>query len=95
VILPQRIEAVRVALTREQAADLELPTAPVKASDARSAGWNGGTCQLEALPPDVLASIVVQAIEDRLDRGLVARQIEQGHADRQEIALGLPRGGEA
>ncbi len=85
----------RPATTREQAADLELPTAPVKASDARSAGWNGGTCQLEALPPDVLGAIVRRAIEDRLDGECFEDEVDQERDDRQEILLGLPRGGEA
>ena len=72
-----------------------LPTAPAKASDARSAGWNGGTCQLEALPPDVLAAIVRRAIEDRLDREGFEAEVDQERDDRQEILLGLPWGDEA
>ena len=38
--------------------EFHLPTAPAKATDSRSNGWHGGTCQLEALPPDVLAALV-------------------------------------
>lgn len=92
VILPQRVEAVRVALTGQQVADHGLPTAPAKGSDTRSRTWLGGTCQLEALPPDALASIVKQAIEDRLDRSVYEREVDREWADRYEIALGLPSG---
>jgi len=95
VIETLTIESVRVALTAQQVSAHGLPTAPAKASDARSAGWNGGTCQLEALPPDVLAAIVRRAIEDRLDREGFEAEVDQECDDRQEILLGLPRGGEA
>lgn len=67
IIQTLRIVPVRVALTAEQVDEYELPTAPPKSSDSRSAGWAGGTCQLEALPPDVLASIVSDAISEWFD----------------------------
>jgi hypothetical protein len=72
----------RGALTIEQAERLALPTAPPKASDKRfawteggildvraEAAWveDNGTVQAEALPPDVLAAEVRQAVESELD----------------------------
>lgn len=83
--------AERVALTREQVEQFELPTAPAKRTDSRSARWSGGTCQLEALPPDVLADVVGEAISRRLDSSLLERVIRQEQDDRAEL-LGLPRG---
>ena len=88
-----RLEAVRVALTRGHVAQFSLPTAPVKASDTRSRGWTGGTCQLEALPPDVLAAIVRDAIEAQLDLDEYRYQVSLERQDRAEL-LGLPRGGD-
>lgn len=86
-----RLDAVRVALTVEQVETYELPTAPVKATDSRSAGWAGGTCQLEALPPDTLADIVREAIEGQLDLARLRLELARERDDRAEL-LGLPRG---
>ena len=86
-----RLEAVRVALTREQVDEFSLPTAPAKASDSRSSRWTGGTCQLEALPPDLLAQIVRDAIEERLDLDEYGYQVWLESQDRAEL-LGLPSG---
>lgn len=61
------VEFERVALTAEQVKAHSLPTAPAKATDSRSKAWTGGTCQLEALPPDVIAGILKTAIEARID----------------------------
>lgn len=84
---------VRVALTAEQVARHELPTAPPKTTDSRSRSWEGGgTCQLEALPPDMLATVVRDAILKWFDDGVLARQIEREHADRVELLRSLPAG---
>jgi hypothetical protein len=61
------VQFERVALTREQVQAYDLPTAPAKASDTRSKTWTGGTCQLEALPPNVIADILRAAIKKRID----------------------------
>lgn len=80
----------RVALTAEQVAAYDLPTAPPKATDSRSKGWDGGTCQLEALPPNIIADLLREAIVRHLD-------VEQYYADcaaeedeRREIQTLLP-----
>ena len=91
VLHTTRLDAQRVALTVEQVELFSLPTAPVKASDGRSRGWTGGTCQLEALPPDTLAGIVHEAIGAHLDVDLYQRVLAEEHDDRAEL-LGLPRG---
>ncbi len=81
-----------VALTAEQVAMHDLPTAPAKASDGRSKNWTGETCQLEALAPDVLADIVRDAIVQHFDLDEFRMILEREKADRAE-PLGLPRGG--
>jgi hypothetical protein len=86
-----RVEAKRVALTREQVAEHNLPEAPAKRSDSRSRGWQGGTCQLEALPPDVLAGLVEAAIVAELDMGRFERVLGEEAAERAQL-LGLPSG---
>jgi len=92
-ILPQRIEARRVALTRGQVAEHDLPTAPPKTGDSRSKKWKGDTCQLEALPPDVLAGIVKNAIRNEFDLDRYERGVEQERRDRAEL-LALPPAGD-
>jgi hypothetical protein len=88
----QRIVPVRVALTAEQVDEYSLPTAPAKSSDSRSRDWRGGTCQLEALAPDILAGIVREAMESQLDLGTVAKQVYLEEQDRIELWRGLPPG---
>ena len=56
-----------------------------KATDCRSKGWDGGTCQLEALPPNIIADILREEIECRLD--MVQYGVDQAREDndRDEI----------
>ncbi len=54
----------RVAMLEDHADEYGLETAPPKESDSRTAGWKGSeTCQLEALPPDLLEALLVEAID--------------------------------
>ena len=82
---------VRVALTAGQVELHELPTAPAKASDTRSRSWSGGTCQLEAMPPDVLAVQVRAAIGQWFDFDIYREHIAAEADERAEL-LGLPEG---
>lgn len=91
VIENLEIRPVRVALTADQVDEFDLPTAPPKKSDGRSAGWKGETCQLEALAPDQLAEIITAAIEDHLDLGIYRQVLAQEDLDRAEL-LALPSG---
>jgi hypothetical protein len=97
-LVPQRVEARRVALTAAQVAQHNLPTAPPKASDSRSQRWQaegkGGTCQIEALPPNDLAGIVEAAIRDALDLKRYEQVLERERQDRAEL-LALPPGADS
>jgi len=86
------LHAERVALTAAQVADYGLPTATLESDDTRSKGWQGGTCQLEALAPDLLAEIVEAAIVDRLDLERLEGQIEAEDRDRVALLRALPAG---
>jgi len=57
----------RVALTEDQVEDMGIPTAPPKSTDSRSKNWIGDTAQLEAIPPDELAQMAINAVEAELD----------------------------
>ncbi len=83
----------RLALTPDQVREHELPTAPPKATDSRTKRWKGeAVCQLEALPPDVLAGVVVGGIERYLDLGILKADREAEAEERRRISLALPAG---
>jgi hypothetical protein len=84
----------RVALTPEQIEEYDLPTDPAKES-SHSARWGSKrACQLEALEPNVLASVLTEAIEAHLDLDILEEDIEAEAAERQEIIGMLPSGSE-
>ena len=74
----------RIALTAEQVRLYDLPTAPAKATDTRSKTWTGGTCQLEALPPDVIADILRDAIRRHIDHDQFVADLD---AEDEDLAV--------
>jgi hypothetical protein len=74
----------RLAVTPEQIALYDLPTVPPKPGDRRA--FNGETCQAEALAPDVLAAILRDAIEARIDRRALDRVLKRERQVRRELA---------
>lgn len=90
------VEFRRVALTAEQVEISNLPTTPAKASDRRSGRWGPReTCQLEALAPDAIATLLEEAIEEIFDLEVLNEDIEAERDERQRIAYALPAGGAA
>ncbi|WP_232279510.1 hypothetical protein [Roseobacter sp. AzwK-3b] len=79
------VEFHRIALTKEQVAEYDLPTAPAKAS-THSKNWNGGTCQLEALPPNIIADILKEALWQHIDSSRYLEDCEAEKADREQIS---------
>ncbi|MFF7098515.1 hypothetical protein ACFY9A_40070 [Streptomyces rubradiris] len=73
------VEFERVAVTA-----YNLPTAPPKATDRRSFSGTA-TTQAEALPPDILAAIVYQAIEAHRDQAVHQRTLEREEIERQAV----------
>jgi hypothetical protein len=82
----------RVALGPEQIARHGLTTYPPKPTDLRSGRWRGDTCQLEALPPDVLAHILDRAIVWWFDEYVLADDREKEQEERRKITRALPSG---
>jgi hypothetical protein len=76
-----------VAVTPQQIATYDLPTAPPKPTDRRA--FNGETCQAEALAPDVLAGILRDAIEARIDRRALDRVLRRERKVRRELIVRL------
>jgi hypothetical protein len=73
----------RLAVTPEQIATYQLPTAPPKPTDCRA--FTGDTCQAEALAPDVLAEILRTAIEARIDRRALDRVLRRERRVQREL----------
>jgi hypothetical protein len=92
-IEPERFVFERVALTPQLIAEHQLPTAPPKKTDSRSKRWSGGgTCQLEALPPDVLRHVLQEAVEGWLDLDILARDRAKEVETRRAIVKAIPGG---
>jgi hypothetical protein len=77
----------RLAVTPEQVREFNLPTAPPKPTDRRA--FRGQTCQAEALAPDVLAGILRDAIEARIDRRALDRVLRHERQVRRELMARL------
>jgi hypothetical protein len=77
------VAMTRLAVTPDQIKSLRLPTAPPKSSDNRA--FRGQTCQAEAIPPDVLARIVREAIELRLDLKAYRRVLNRKKQIRRKL----------
>jgi hypothetical protein len=73
----------RLAVTPEQIAAYDLPTAPPKEGDRRA--FSGATCQAEALAPGVLAAILRDAIEARIDRRALNRVLRRERTVQREL----------
>jgi hypothetical protein len=82
------IEFRRVIVTPEQIARYGLPSAPQKGTDNRGA-WMAETVQAEALPPDVLAAEIREAIESIIDTDALEAARQLGLTERAEIVAAL------
>ena len=76
-------EFVRLAVTPEQMIGYRLPTAPPKATDGRI--FHGQTTQAEALPPDLLASLLDGAIKSRFDMDAFSEARSEEEQERAQI----------
>lgn len=92
ILATSRFIPERIALTADQVEKHALLTAKPKASDSRSETWTGGTCQLEALPPDVLAQIVEDAIRERIDLDVYDDHVCLEQEERIQMLRALPSG---
>ena len=74
----------RLAVVPAQIVSLDLVTAPPKATDRRS--FTGETVQCEAIPPDVLAGVIRDAIESRIDKAAYAAVLAEEEVTRERLA---------
>lgn len=84
----------RVALMLNQVEKYGLPTAPPKKTSSRTKNWSGRTtCQLEALPPDVLLREVVRWAEMFIDQEVFEEARDKEVTARRNIVGALPSAG--
>jgi hypothetical protein len=83
----------RVALKPEHIERFKLPTVPPKSSDSRTKNWHGeATCQLEALPPDVLAGLLDATIKTYINLAVYEQDLNVEEEERRRITKALPAG---
>jgi hypothetical protein len=86
----------RVALKGEHIERFNLPTELPKATDSRTPNWQGeASCQLEALPPDVLASLLEATIKTHFNLAIYEQDLKAEEEERRRITKALPAGGVA
>ncbi len=73
----------RLAVLPQHVDQFNLLTAPPKETDRRA--FEGETVQAEALPPDVLAQLVKQAILDHLDMGVYQSALDAEAEEREHL----------
>lgn len=80
-----------MALTAEHIERFNLPTAPPKDTDSRTKNWEGAaTCQLEALPPDVLAGLLDATVKTYLNLAVYEQDRLAEEEERRRITRALP-----
>jgi hypothetical protein len=84
----------RVALKTEHIVRFNLPTEPPKKTDSRTKNWQGAVaCQLEALPPDVLAGLLDATIKTYLNLAVYEQDLKAEEEERRRITKALPPAG--
>lgn len=81
----ESIEVRRIALMKHQVLNWNLPPAPAKETDSRTANWDGlGQVKLDAVMPEKLQRLCTDAIEELFDRSLYDELNEQESEERSE-----------
>ncbi|GAC1474988.1 MAG: hypothetical protein NVSMB9_26470 [Isosphaeraceae bacterium] len=82
----------RVAVTVSQIKSLSLPTRPTKTSDSRSKGFEGGSVEVDAIPPADLRRLVKGCITRHIDPEAHERLLAVEQAERETL-IGIVEGG--
>lgn len=82
----------RIALMEEQVLDWNLPPAPAKPTDSRTAKWDGlGQVELDAVRPERIKELCEHAILEYFDSSLYDELIEQEEQEAEEYRTELKR----
>ena len=87
----------RIALTREQATEMDLIPAPVKTSDVRSEGFmeehGEEVFELDAIEPDLLQDMIREAVDEYFDEEVSEKTEELIEAGKKRINELLKKSG--
>lgn len=87
-VLCDGITYERIALTPEQIAKYNLPTRPTKKSDTRAKMFTDEqSCELDALPPDILRELIRKCIEQHIDQKQLERHKAIESAERETLKI--------
>jgi hypothetical protein len=78
----------RVAVTKRQIEEWNLPSRPTKKSDPRSKNFKGESVELDALPPDTLRRLTREAIEKHVDKEKLQELKRREEAEKAVLATG-------
>lgn len=79
------VEVRRIALLENQVIDWNLPPAPAKVTDSRTAAWDGlGQVELDAVEPGQLRQLCADAIKDIFDEDLYDELMDQEEEEREQ-----------
>jgi len=78
----------KVALTEAQVRQYSIPTAPPKKTDPRRRGWTE-TCQLEALPPNLLVDELERAVGRHHERNQYLAALATEIRERRQLRRDL------
>ncbi len=84
-----RVNVKKLALTMEQVEEHEPPPNPAKLSDSRAANYvaqhGSSSWEVDALPPDVLSRLILDAIKNLVDQDMVDEVIERENKDKAAL----------
>jgi hypothetical protein len=84
------VEVRRFALFEHQVREWNLPPAPVKLTDSRTANWDGfGQVELDAVPPEQLKQMLQDAIDSVFDADLLEELTLIEERERQTFRADL------
>lgn len=86
------VEIRRIALMEQQVIAWNLPPAPAKETDSRTANWDGlGQVELDAVKPEKLISLLDDAINEIFDKDFHFQLLETEEAEREQFQAELKR----
>jgi len=84
------IEIRRIALMEHQVIEWDLPPAPAKETDTRTAKWNGlGQVELDAVRPERLMQLCENAIREVFDTDLYNELMQTEETERRQYRIEL------
>lgn len=79
------LNITRVAVTPQQVMDWDLPTHPTKTTDSRAGRFSGESCELDAIPPDVLRRLVEDCITRHVNELELQHVLAVEEAERETL----------